>query len=348
MDNSEQRSSEGPDAERGAPEGGAESQEKGESVEAERKWGLEELQQRMAEEIARFYDGDEGERVRNLCSMAVQWNVDPETYRGLLVQFGLRPPRASEIKAVLMCETECRKFVRGGPWKEALRRSRLQGEKDLRRNAVRLLRLMARYPACLAAEKCGDWGIEHDELGQTRFTHPENGTLEQFKADTDEQGLYVRLVDIGRRRAKKISLKAYGEVLAAEGFSPPRVSEVRRILIDEPTAGKFVAGNLTVTVALNMAREAYRLGRGKQPPPPHPAVKKNPAEALIARTLDGLALVFQRRGAVGASARGNLLEDPSPEQIGVHLFRYRKGTADLTVKRRKLMVSEDGGVNDKN
>jgi hypothetical protein len=63
--------------------------------------------------VEQFYGLDDGNVRRDLCRLALQWQVDPEYYRQLLLEADLLDPRASEIKTLLLAPEVCRRFVDG-------------------------------------------------------------------------------------------------------------------------------------------------------------------------------------------------------------------------------------------
>lgn len=82
-----------------------------------------------------------GGRFRELCRLARDWDVDPESFRKLLIRARMSGARASEIKAVLEATSVCREFSREKDpisWKQALEEARKQNPKaDRLRQAAR-------------------------------------------------------------------------------------------------------------------------------------------------------------------------------------------------------------------
>ena len=86
-------------------------------------------------------------KFHGLCRLAVDWGIDPESYRRLLVSSGLRKSRASEIKCVLECKPVRARWLKNKPsitWTAALRESR-RLEQDQERLANHDLKLLARH-----------------------------------------------------------------------------------------------------------------------------------------------------------------------------------------------------------
>lgn len=84
---------------------------------------------------------------RELCRLACEWDVDPESFRRLLVRAGMNASRASEIKAVLESSKVCENFLdRRQPisWKQALEQARKQTQSPnkLQQVARRLVQLV--------------------------------------------------------------------------------------------------------------------------------------------------------------------------------------------------------------
>lgn len=94
-------------------------------------------------------------KFRRLCRLAVEWGIDPETYRQILVAAGLAKSRASELKRVLECPAVCAAFVdeaESKTWNEALLEARQLGQSpeelgahQLTLLARKLIRLVVRH-----------------------------------------------------------------------------------------------------------------------------------------------------------------------------------------------------------
>lgn len=81
---------------------------------------LEALLSQVRADIAEYLNED-NRLSRNLCRLALRYQVDEAFFAALLIQAGLRPQRASEIKTVLLAHEVCQQFVLENlNWKEAL------------------------------------------------------------------------------------------------------------------------------------------------------------------------------------------------------------------------------------
>jgi hypothetical protein len=143
---------------------------------------LEELIQKIRAEVQRLDAAEPGSVFRGLCRLAVTWNVQPETFRRVLIRAGFTESRASEIKIVLADDTQRVRFLRGEPWKECLKKARTGRQSSLAKLAARLLRATRQhaqvFPSGQPLGQSG-WVFERDDQGQLRFCHAGTGeTLE--------------------------------------------------------------------------------------------------------------------------------------------------------------------------
>jgi hypothetical protein len=158
-------------------------------------WAEAEAQARLAlaaevAEIVARLDSAEGARnagsFRQLCRLAHEWGIDPESYRRLLVGAGLAKSRASEIKSVLESPLVCKAFIRPTNsigWNTALQQSRANPTSELKLAARHLIRQLIRYCRKQIGTET-DFSIMNGELnvfrepsGRFCLVHPTDGTL---------------------------------------------------------------------------------------------------------------------------------------------------------------------------
>lgn len=143
---------------------------------------LEELVQKIRAEVQSLDAAEPGNVFRGLCRLAIAWNVDPETFRCVLIRAGFTESRASEIKVVLADDAQRGRFLSGEPWKNCLQKARTTRQSNLAKLAARLLRATRLHAHLFPSGQVlgqSQWTFERDEQGQLRFRHGETGeTLE--------------------------------------------------------------------------------------------------------------------------------------------------------------------------
>jgi hypothetical protein len=98
---------------------------------------------------------ENGDRSLALCQLAFQWNIDPEHFRRLLREVGLRASRISEIIIVISSPELCKDFVLENlTWKETLQRAWNERLGELERVGARLCRLVS--------QRLDDWDLSLD------------------------------------------------------------------------------------------------------------------------------------------------------------------------------------------
>lgn len=143
----------------------------------------DELQKRIQELVDGLYTQDEEGVFRKLCRLACGWKLDPDQFRLMLMQAGLRPSRASELKTVLVGYETCLQFIRGSlSWKKALAQARNQVEDPLALAAANLIKLLFEKGHLWPEQDVeGGWSLERDRRHQFRFTHQDSRIVEVLR-----------------------------------------------------------------------------------------------------------------------------------------------------------------------
>lgn len=146
---------------------------------------LDLLQQQVEELVDQLFSQAEESVFRRLCRLAHSWKIDPEDFRRMLLRARLRPSRASEIKAVLLCPEICVQFIRRTKalsWKNALKQARGCVEDPVTVAAANLIRELfdnaAHWP--LDESEAG-WKLAADERRQFRLQHADGTVIEVLR-----------------------------------------------------------------------------------------------------------------------------------------------------------------------
>lgn len=133
---------------------------------------------------------------RQLCRWAVEWGLDPETFRQRLIRAKFIQSRASNFKRILDCPDVCDRFIAPNStlsWDKALEEAietaaqkQRTPDYQLKRGTRKLIRRAVKYQqqAGPATVPGGEWSINCEAAGKITFHHEKIGkfTLELLAA----------------------------------------------------------------------------------------------------------------------------------------------------------------------